>query len=172
MSKTKAKNYTDDFVALTGDILNNDKVKSMTQYNHHGIVDTHFHSVHVAYEVYKMCLLMHLSDKDTSDITRASLLHDLYLYNWYTDKHDEMHAFYHPKEAVKNIEKYNVISLSKMQKDMILRHMFPLGKIPKSKGGWILTFCDKTCAANELITKFKGFSDIYGDINDRIKSDF
>lgn len=161
----------DEYIDIISPILNNDLVRSMTQYNHHGIIDTHFHSVHVSYYVYDLCRKLRFGREKTEKITEASLLHDFYLYNWYTDKHDEYHAFYHPKEAVKNIEKYSLISLDGMQREMILRHMFPLGKIPVSIGGWILTICDKCCAGEELIKKGEGFRETYDKIIGKVQND-
>lgn len=162
-----SKNITDRYFETVGNLLNSSVVQSMKQYNHHGPIDTHFHSVHVSYYVYKICDSAGYSDEYTSEITSAALLHDLYLYNWYTDKHDEYHAFYHPKEAVKNIRKYSLLNLTDMQREMILRHMFPLGRFPNSKGGWILTACDKYCAAKELLKKTAKFEKIYNDIDQR-----
>lgn len=159
------------FLSVTGDLLDKEQIRQMKQYNHHGEIDTHFHSVHVAWYVYNLCLRLGFRAEKTSVITRTSLLHDLYLYNWYTDKHSEYHAFYHPKEAVKNIEKYNIMEMNEMQKDMILRHMFPLGRIPNSTGGWILTLCDKHCANLEITGHSDAFRQIYDEINRRIDTD-
>ena len=160
----------DEYIDIISPILNTDIFRSMTQYNHHGIIDTHFHSVHVSYYVYDACIKMRFNSRKTSDITQAALLHDFYLYNWYTDKHDEWHAFYHPKQAVKNIEKYALIPLTEMQRKMILTHMFPLGKIPVSAGGWLLTVCDKLCAAEELVRKGAGFKNTYNIILGKAES--
>lgn len=159
--------FIDGYIDSVGDLLLTEPVKRMKTFNHHEGVDTHFHSLHVSYRVYSFLNKIDFEKGKALEITRASLLHDLYLYNWYTDKHNELHAFYHPKESVKNIEKYCLLSLNSMQKDMILRHMFPLGRFPNSFGGWLLTISDKHCAALELAKKTGSFDKIYDEINQR-----
>ena len=157
-------NDIDLYMELTGDLLKNDLVKGMKQNNHHGEIDTHFHSVYVSYTVMKMCK----GKPYLKDTVRTSLLHDFYLYDWHIEKHEEMHAWYHPKEAVKNIKKYGMLSLDKKQEDMILRHMFPLYPLPpNSRQGWILTLADKHCATADYIRTSQKFIPIYNEINRR-----
>ncbi len=165
MISVKEKNDIIRFVDLTGDILSDELVKSMKQYRHHQDTNTHFHSVYVSYTVYKICEALQL--KNTREVVRASLLHDFYLYQWYTEKHEEYHIWYHPKESVKNIEAH-FRRLTPLQKNMILSHMFPTCvELPKSAGAWILTLADKKCAVEDYITKSKGFYDIYDEIEKR-----
>ena len=126
--------FIDRYLEYTSDLLTNELVDSMKSYRHHREISTHFHSVYVSYNVLKACEKYNISS--AREITRAALLHDFYLYEWYTEKHDENHIFYHPKESVKNIEKY-IGKLSAMQKNMILSHMFPTSKVmPKYNGSW------------------------------------
>ena len=155
------------YIELTGDLLSDELVKSMADYHHHKEVTTHFHSVFVSYSVLKVCEA--LKHKRTEEIVRAALLHDFYLYEWYTEKHEEYHIWYHPKESVKNIKKH-FGSLSKMQENMILSHMFPTCvELPKSSGAWILTLCDKRCATADYLKTSKRFIPIYNEINRRVK---
>lgn len=164
----KNETIINGFIDTVGDLLKSEPVKSMKQYNHHGPISTHFHSVHVALRVYNYCVGKKMESEKAAEITRASLLHDLYLYNWYTDKHDEYHAFYHPKEAVKNIEKLGLLRLTDMQREMIFRHMFPLGKFPNSYGALLLTTFDKYCTALEITGRTDDYRKIYDEINKRI----
>ena len=102
---------------------------------------------------------------------RAALLHDFYLYEWYTEKHEEYHIYYHPKESVKNIEKH-FAPLTPMQKNMVLSHMFPTSKVmPKYLGSWILTLCDKHCATADYFKISRRFIPVYNEINRRICDD-
>ncbi|MBQ6467049.1 MAG: hypothetical protein IJJ61_03830 [Clostridia bacterium] len=160
--------YVRGYLDTVDDVLRNPLVISMKQYNHHAGISTHFHSVYVSYTVYKYCARRNMEKQLTDDITRASLLHDFYLYDWPTEKHEEYHIFYHPKEAVKNIEKTGIIKLNYMQKNMILNHMFPAAQMPRSLGGWILTAADKYCATRELVEGEKCFRAIYNDIDKEI----
>ena len=156
--------YIDGYVDTVRDILLNPLVISMSGYNHHGKISTHFHSVFVSFTVYKYCIKQKMEQSLIQDITQAALLHDFYLYDWPTQKHYQNHMFYHPKESVRNIDRSGIINLTAMQRDMVLNHMFPAGKIPNSKGGWILTTVDKYCATRELVEGEKCFSDIYKQI--------
>lgn len=150
-----------EYCNIVGDLLALDIVKSMKKYNHHGRINTHFHSVYVSFTAYRVCKAIGI---EAYDIVRASLLHDFYLYDWHTDKHEEKHAWYHPKKAVENIENY-IGRITPMQRDMILRHMWPLIlSPPNSLGGYILTFSDKYCANNDLLGFSKMFLPIYNEI--------
>ncbi len=168
MDLTKESNSIDRFLALTGDLLRDETVKSMKQYHHHKSITTHFHSLYVAYTVFKMCET--LNHKDERAIVRAALLHDYYLYEWYTEKHEEYHIWYHPKQAVKNIEGH-FGHLSDMQRNMILSHMFPTCvELPKSSGAWILTAADKRCAVADYMKVSKSFLPVYNEINRRVEA--
>lgn len=163
MKKLKEEQNIIEYCAAVEDLLRHEKVKEMKNYPHHGKIDTHFHSVYVSFHVFKISKALGL---DFRSITRAALLHDFYLYDWHTTKHEEMHAWYHPKEAVKNAEKY-FGELSDMQKEMILHHMWPLAKTPRTIGGAILTMCDKHCANMDLAGLSKSFLPIYNEITKR-----
>ena len=154
--------YIDKYCEINDDLLRDDLVRSMAQYRHHGEINTLFHSVYVSYCVLKMCYALNASH--TREIVRASLLHDFYLYEWYTEKHDENHIFYHPKESVKNIEAH-FGNLTGKQKNMIIAHMFPLSKkMPGSLGAWLLTAADKYCATQDYFSISSRFNRVYDEI--------
>ena len=99
----------------------------------------------------------------------GAMLHDFYLYQWYTEKHEEYHIWYHPKQSVKNIESH-FGKLTDMQRNMILSHMFPTCvELPKSEGAWILTAADKRCALADYFKISKKFVPIYNEINRRVE---
>ena len=66
-------------------------------------------------------------------------------------KHHSLHWIKHPKIALKNATaKYN--TLSKVQRDMIKNHMFPLTlSPPKTKAGWLICYYDKVSAIDDLL---------------------
>lgn len=165
MISQKEIKYIEQFIAVNEDLLKNEYVLSMKGYNHHGNISTHFHSVYVAYTVMKICNFVKV--RNIEEIVRVALLHDFYLYDWHIEKHEQLHAWYHPKQSVKNIEKYNLIHLNKKQKDMILSHMFPLALPPVSVGGWILIIADKHCASHEFLGSSAKFEKIYEEIIER-----
>lgn len=162
--------YIDGYLSVTKNILEHPLVVSMDTFNHHAGISTHFHSVFVSYMVYSHCAKRGFDEKLTKEITQAALLHDFYLYDWPTQKHEENHIFYHPKESVKNINKTKIIKMNDMQRDMILNHMFPLAHVPNSKGGWMLTMADKYCATRELVEKKKCFEKTYNEIMGEINN--
>ena len=107
--------------------------------------------------------------ENAREITRAALLHDFYLYEWYTEKHDENHIWYHPKESVKNIEAH-FGALTAAQRNMILAHMFPLSRVlPQSSGAWMLTLADKRCACEDYLGASQRFRPVYDEIDRRAK---
>ena len=165
---SKEKENILNFCKIGEDILSHPRYIEMKGYNHHGTVSCHYHSVFVAYMTYKACCH---SDCNTVEATRAALLHDFYLYDWHIVKHDEYHAFYHPKEARKNAEKY-FGRLTDLQTDMILAHMWPMHLMPpKSKEGMILTAADKICASCDFIKLSEKFKPIYDRIDEVTLSD-
>ena len=162
MNITKENCFIEKYIKLTLDLLNDELVQSMKKYRHHGDISTHYHSVYVSYNVLKAC--EKLGVKNEREIVRAALLHDFYLYEWYTEKHDENHIFYHPKESVKNIEAH-FGRLSDLQRNMILSHMFPTAKVmPRYLGSWILTLTDKRCATNDYLKLSVRFGEVYNEI--------
>ena len=165
MNLAKEEKYIDKYVSIVGDLLCDELVESMKKYRHHREITTHYHSVYVSYNVLKVC--EKLSVTNEREIVRAALLHDFYLYEWYTEKHDENHIFYHPKESVKNIEAH-FGELTELQRNMILSHMFPTAKVmPKYFGSWLLTLTDKRCATADYFKISRAFEPVYNEINAR-----
>ena len=166
MNISSEQKYIDCYLSLTEDLLSHELVDGMKQYHHHKKINTHFHSVYVSYRVMKTCSL--LGVKNMAPIVRAALLHDFYLYEWYTEKHEEYHIFYHPKQSVKNIEQY-FGKLSKMQRNMILSHMWPTYvERPRYLASWLLTFSDKACAMEDYVHTSKRFLPVYEEIDRRV----
>ncbi len=91
-------------------------------------------------------------------MVRGALLHDFFLY----DRHNKdepdykpingmWHLLTHPTQAWKNA-KSKYPSLSKTEKDIIKRHMFPLTIIPPiTKAGWLVCFFDKVIALSDYL---------------------
>lgn len=168
MKVAKEQKYIDKYLDLVGDILCDETVQRMKTYQHHREVTTHFHSTFVSYTVMKLC--EKLKPAEEREIVRAALLHDYYLYEWYTEKHEEKHIWYHPKQSVKNIEE-RFGPLSDMQRNMILAHMFPMSyETPSSLGAWLLTMADKHCATSDYTGVSKRFIPIYDEINRRTEA--
>ena len=127
-------------------ILQNKQFVELSKFVHHQWTNRLMHSVNVSY------LSWHLAKKLGCDATvaaRAGLLHDFCLYDFKEETPNGEHqAFYRPKVAAEN--SYEVFQVSEKEWNAIRTHMFPLGPIPNSKEGWIITLADKICAVTEV----------------------
>lgn len=135
-----------EFHNIIDDLITNDTVLKMKNYRQHFNVSCFEHCYCVAYCSYSICKKLRL---DYKSITRAAMLHDLFLYDW-RDKnsHRHFHAFHHGKTACENASKH--FDLSQKEKDMIVRHMWPVTFLfPNSIEGFILTLVDKYCTLSE-----------------------
>ena len=132
------------------EILNSDNMQLNKKFIQHGTTSVYEHSMNVTI----MCLKLAKKFKikvDTKTLVRGALLHDYFLYDWHEkNKLHRLHGFRHAKFAYNNAkEEYN---LNKIEKNMILTHMFPLNlRIPRYKESVILCLADKICATKETI---------------------
>lgn len=129
------------------DILSYDKYMQLKSIDHHWEYSIFDHCVNVAYHSYKIAKKLGLDYKST---TRAGMLHDFFLYNWKTDGPEYgLHGIVHPKIAYSNsIEHFD---LNDIEKDIILKHMFPLTITPpRYFETVILCLVDKACATSEM----------------------
>lgn len=154
-SKVKLNSY-DSFYAIefkdcVEDLLELDEVKKLDEFSQHCNTSRLQHSINVSYYSYLISKVLHF---DYRSAARAGLLHDLFWYDWRTEKQEEMHAFYHPKEALKNAKK--VTALNKKEEDAIKKHMWPLcAGVPRYKESYIVTLADKYCATIEIADQLK-----------------
>ncbi|HIT43357.1 TPA: HD domain-containing protein [Candidatus Avacholeplasma faecigallinarum] len=134
-----------EFLRLIRPIVKTSKYRLMKNYRHHNNCSTYSHSLKVAY----LCYTYALKHKniDLKSLIRGALLHDYYLYDWH-DKESwhRLHGYKHPKFSYQNaIKDYE--NINKIEKDIILHHMFPLTiNPPKTKEGWIVCYFDKVAS--------------------------
>ena len=154
MEELIKKIYEDkEFIEIIDDILKNDTVQMMKNYRQHYQTSCFDHCLMASYSCYLHCKVHNL---DYISCARAAMLHDLFLYDW--RKRDNgrkgLHAFTHPQTAFENASR--LFNLSKKEKDIILKHMWPLTlTLPKYRESFILTLVDKRCALNETILEMK-----------------
>lgn len=135
-----------EYKEIIEDLLENDMVNKMREYNQHFNINCLEHSLNVSYLTYKWCKRFNLDYKSAA---RGALLHDLFLYDWRV-KGDRkgLHAFTHPKAALENAKK--VTKLNAKEKDLILNHMWPVTpELPKYLETYIVTIMDKYSATME-----------------------
>ena len=149
------KIYEDkDFINTIDDILKNETVKQMHKFRQHYETSCFDHCLIASFYCYKFCKKHNL---DYKSCARAAMLHDLFLYDWRKRQNGRkgLHAFTHPNTAYENANR--LFSLNNMEKDIIIKHMWPLTffSFPKFKESFVLTFIDKRCAINEAICQMR-----------------
>lgn len=145
--------YDSEFEAIIEDLVSNDTVKKMKDYKQHYNTSCFEHCKNVAYYSYIICKKCNL---DYRAVARAGMLHDLFLYNWRKRENGRkgLHAFTHPRAALKNAQ--SLFALSEKEQDIILKHMWPVTpSLPKYKESFIITFVDKYCALQESVNAYK-----------------
>ncbi len=139
-----------DFFDDIRDIKDHPITQRMKAYPHHGDTSCYQHCLNVAYYNYHICRFL---GKDYLAAARAGMLHDLFLYDWHTyasETGDYLHGLTHPKAALAMAEKY--FDLTDKEKDIILKHMWPLTLVPpKSFEAFLISLTDKYCGACEVI---------------------
>ena len=139
-----------DYDNIVKDILDNEEFKKLHLEPHHGIsrYDHVLRVSKVSYFIARNLKLNHLEE-----ITRAALLHDFYF-----DKNLAEYDAYeklskHPYQALKEASKY--YNLTDLEKDIIVKHMYPHTKEkPKYVGSYLVSISDKLVATYEM-TRFK-----------------
>ncbi|AEJ23342.1 HD domain-containing protein [Weissella koreensis] len=105
---------------IVDDLLQQPAVQELANYTQHHHSDRLTHSIMVSYWSYRLGLRLGLN---ATALARAGILHDLFYYDWRDTKFElGTHAFIHPRVSLRNAEK--ITSLSEMEKDIILKHMW------------------------------------------------
>ena len=137
----------EEFNMIIYDLANHPTVQKMKLYRQHYDTNCFDHCYNVAFYSYLICKKLNL---DYISVSRAGMLHDLFLYDWRKKQpeHKRFHGFRHPRIALNNASK--LFDLNEMEKDIILKHMWPITIIPpKYIEGYIITLTDKYCALEE-----------------------
>ena len=161
-------NDYEDFFTLAEDILTHPKFIAQNAYHHH-TSNLFEHALHVAYISYRVAVKFKL---DTKTIIRGALLHDFFLYDWHIEgrrikkRGFKKHGFTHAKIAYQNASKY--FNINPKEKDIILKHMFPLNiKPPRYKESWLVNLVDSYVTFKEYFKKHP--RELYTFIEQRIE---
>ena len=159
MKQTKEIEKEVEFQEIIHSLIQHPTVQEMRNYRQHFQTSCYEHCYQAAYYCYKIAKKFHW---DYRSVTRAAMLHDLFLYDWRLrqDGRKGLHAFTHPKTALTNATK--LFTLNKKEKDIILKHMWPVTffHFPKYKESYIITLVDKYCAIQESINAYRSKSSI------------
>ena len=141
----------EEFKEVVKEIINNDSFKKMKEIKQHRFTNCYNHSINVATKCFIYAKKKNIKI-DLKSLVRGALLHDFYLYDWRENKRKyKSHAFTHPSIALNNaIKEFG--ELSKIEKDIILSHMWPVTffRFPKYKESFLVCFSDKICAIKEF----------------------
>lgn len=143
-------NYINEINEILDYLIKNTRFLENKNFIQHGSTTIYDHSINVS------CLSLYIAEKynikvDKKSLIRGALLHDYFLYDWH-DKNlrNSIHGFTHARCAYENASKE--LELNEIEKDIILKHMFPLNIIPpKYKESWIVTIADKIVSTRETI---------------------
>lgn len=150
------EDYNDDagYIECVKDILEHPVFQSMDSFIQHGDTTCKAHCIKVSYMSYCICRRLGWGYKEAA---RAGLLHDFFLYDWHTharETGERFHGFTHPRTALNNAVKH--FELTENEKNIILRHMWPLTPIPpKSREGLVIVYADKFCGLIETVARMK-----------------
>ncbi len=142
-----------EFQMIIKEFIHNQTVLEMKNYKQHYETSCFDHCYTAAYYCFIIAKKYHL---DYLSLTRAAMLHDLFLYDWRVRQPGRkgFHAFTHGKLACRNA--CALFTLNEKEKDIITKHMWPVTiQFPKSIEGFVLTFVDKYCALSETFDVFK-----------------
>ncbi len=142
----------EDFFETVKDVLFTPEIQSLKQYEQHLEIDRLQHITSVTYLSYLLCRKFGLNYRSAS---KSAVMHDLVYYDWRdgdTGKWHKLHGYRHPALAVRNALELCEGNLSKLETDIIRKHMWPLTVIPpRYLEGFIVSFSDKYCATREVM---------------------
>lgn len=141
-----------EYYKIVNQILENEEFQRRKEYEHHGSITVYDHSLAVSKLAYK---LAKLTKRDPKAAAIGGLLHDFYYEPWQgntkSKKLLEKHGFVHAREAMDNAKVHFPEYMNKRVENTILRHMFPLNKVPpRYIEGWIVTLADKFVSCEVL----------------------
>lgn len=148
-----------EYYNIIYDILKNSEFQKRKKYKHHGDITVYDHSLAVSKLSYIIAKKLKCDYKSAAI---GGLLHDFYKEPWQENKQKKSffkkHGFTHAKDAMDNSYIYFNNLMNKKIENIILRHMFPLNKIPpKYIEGWIVNLSDKYIS----LEVFKNYKFLY-----------
>lgn len=144
--------YYPEIAEYGSDILCSQNMLRSQHYVQHGNTSVYEHSLQVADKSLTLARRFRLP-VDERAMVRGALLHDYFLYDWHdANPSHRLHGFRHARFAFENAA--SEFELGRVEKDVILRHMFPLTPLPPHY--WeslVVCLADKACAVSEMIPK-------------------
>ncbi|MET3617938.1 uncharacterized protein ABID14_001573 [Peptoniphilus olsenii] len=137
---------------IINDLNTNTRFLENKNFIQHGQTSIYEHVIGVCLKSIEIAQILKL-DVDYDSLIRGALLHDYFLYDWHNhDARHYLHGFFHPRIALENAKKE--LKLTKIEEDIILKHMFPLTVFPpRYKEAWVVTLADKIVAVTETFSR-------------------
>ncbi len=137
--------YMKQYFDIVYPILNHEEFIKRKNWRHHGDTSLYDHCLKVSMLAYQFSLKFNM---DSRSVAIGGLLHDFYYQPWMENIEKKpllkKHGFVHAKEARDNAYNYFEDYMNPIIDNIILRHMFPLNKVPpKYKEAWLVSFVDK-----------------------------
>lgn len=128
-------------------LLEHPDVMNLSNFEHHRGKTRLDHVKEVAYVSFLWGKRLSL---DCDSIVRGALLHDLFFYDWLSEG-PRLHGFKHPNIALRNARQ--ITHLSKMEEDIIKRHMWPLTVVPpRYAESYVVCLVDTFCSTMDYLT--------------------
>lgn len=133
--------------AQLGQLLQSTRLWESRQYVQHGDTSCYLHSIAVAWYSLRLARRLGLA-VHAEELVRGALLHDYFLYDWHQKDSPRLHGLRHPFIALENASQ--CCQLTKREKQIIQRHMFPLVPLPPlCREALLVCLVDKGCAVFE-----------------------
>lgn len=135
------------------DLIETQEVQSLEEFEQHFDINRLDHIRSVSYLSFLVCRKL---GWDAYSAARGGILHDLFYYDWREkDESHRWHGYRHPRFALENAKKLCPDTLTPLEEEIILRHMWPLTPMPpKRRESFIVSMMDKYCAMHEIIVSF------------------
>lgn len=150
----RKKAVRDEYEQIVKDIKGNSEFRKLENIRHHNS-SILSHSSDVSFLSYRIARALGLDHRSAA---RGGLLHDFFLYDWRDKNHPDrpkgkIHGRNHPKVALNNSSRH--FSISKKEKDIIVKHMWPATLTPPAyKESLIVSLVDKFYASREYGERF------------------
>ncbi len=133
-------------------VRQNPRLAAMAFNRQHGDTSCLLHSVAVALYSLRLARAFRLRVCARA-LVRGALLHDYFLYDWHEkDASHRLHGFHHPRTALVNAGRD--YALTPVERDIILKHMFPLTpRPPRYLESLLVCLVDKGCSLYETAVR-------------------
>ncbi len=137
-----------EFMEMAKPVAGLPEVRKLSLYKHHHGKTRLDHVIEVAYLSFRIGKRLSL---DCNAIVKAAILHDLFFYDWLHEG-PKLHGFRHPAIVLENAKK--ITSLTKKEKDIIKKHMWPLTpSLPLYPESFVVSIVDTFCSVKDYMRK-------------------